>query len=74
MGFYAQVILPVLCDLALDRPFVAKHRRELLANAGGDILEVGFGTGLNLPCYPPAATTAFPTCEPTADRSPFSDS
>jgi ubiquinone/menaquinone biosynthesis C-methylase UbiE len=37
----------------LDRPFVAKYRRELLAQAVGNILEIGFGTGLNLPCYPP---------------------
>src|SRR5436305_15113733 len=52
MGFYAQVIVPLLCDFGLDRPFVAAYRRELLAHAGGDILEIGFGTGLNLPYYP----------------------
>jgi ubiquinone/menaquinone biosynthesis C-methylase UbiE len=53
MGFYSQVIVPLLCDFGLDRPFVARYRRELLAQARGDILEIGFGTGLNLPCYPP---------------------
>ena len=52
MGFYAQVIVPLLCDFGLDRPFVAKHRRELLATAQGNVLEIGFGTGLNLPYYP----------------------
>jgi ubiquinone/menaquinone biosynthesis C-methylase UbiE len=52
MGFYSKVIVPFLCDFGLDRPFVEKYRRELLADAGGDILEIGFGTGLNLPCYP----------------------
>src|SRR5262249_43439932 len=52
MGFYSQVIVPILCDVGLDRPFVARHRRELLAHARGNILEIGFGTGLNLPCYP----------------------
>ena len=31
---------------------MAAHRRELLASATGEILEIGFGTGLNLPCYP----------------------
>jgi hypothetical protein len=31
MGFYAQVIVPLLCDFGLDRPFVARYRRELLA-------------------------------------------
>ena len=53
MGFYAQVIVPLLCDFGLDRPFVARYRRGLLAHASGSILEIGFGTGLNLPCYPP---------------------
>jgi ubiquinone/menaquinone biosynthesis C-methylase UbiE len=52
MGFYSQVIVPRLCDFSLDRPLVAKYRRALLAYASGNILELGFGTGLNLPCYP----------------------
>ena len=52
MGFYSRVILPLLCDFGLDRPLVARYRRELLAHADGNILEIGFGTGLNLPCYP----------------------
>jgi len=29
-----------------------KASAELLANAHGDVLEIGFGTGLNLPHYP----------------------
>jgi ubiquinone/menaquinone biosynthesis C-methylase UbiE len=53
MSFYSQVIVPLLCDFGLDRPFVARYRRKLLADAGGNILELGFGTGLNLPYYPP---------------------
>jgi ubiquinone/menaquinone biosynthesis C-methylase UbiE len=53
MGFYSRAILPFLCDFGLDRPFVATYRRELLAKARGNILEIGFGTGLNLPLYPP---------------------
>jgi ubiquinone/menaquinone biosynthesis C-methylase UbiE len=54
MGFYSRVIVPFLCDISLDRPFVTRYRRELLAQAGGDILEIGFGSGLNLSCYPSA--------------------
>ncbi|MEX0716320.1 MAG: class I SAM-dependent methyltransferase [Planctomycetaceae bacterium] len=53
MRLYSRYIFPWLCDLVLDRPRVAEHRRTLLANVGGDVLEVGFGTGLNLPHYPP---------------------
>ncbi|MEK6259042.1 MAG: class I SAM-dependent methyltransferase [Planctomycetota bacterium] len=46
------MIFPRLCDFVLDRPFVAKHRRELLSKVDGEVLEIGFGTGLNLACYP----------------------
>ncbi|MEX0703063.1 MAG: class I SAM-dependent methyltransferase [Planctomycetales bacterium] len=53
MGLYSRFVFPRLCDFVLDRPFVAEHRRKLLANVGGEILEIGFGTGLNLPHYPP---------------------
>lgn len=52
MGFYKRVIFPRLCDLLLGGPLVARHRRALLAEAYGEVLEVGFGTGLNLPFYP----------------------
>jgi ubiquinone/menaquinone biosynthesis C-methylase UbiE len=52
VGFYSRVIFPRLCELALSQEFVAKHRHELLSQAGGTILEIGFGTGLNLPHYP----------------------
>lgn len=52
MGLYARCVFPWLCDVALDQPYVARHRSELLRTATGAILEIGFGTGLNLPCYP----------------------
>jgi ubiquinone/menaquinone biosynthesis C-methylase UbiE len=54
MGWYSRVLLPRLCDFLLGRPFVAKYRRDLLARARGEVLEIGFGTGLNLPHYPAA--------------------
>jgi ubiquinone/menaquinone biosynthesis C-methylase UbiE len=52
VGIDSRLIFPRLCELALNQPFVAKHRQELLADAHGEILEIGFGTGLNLPHYP----------------------
>jgi ubiquinone/menaquinone biosynthesis C-methylase UbiE len=52
VGFYSQVVFLRLCDLLLNRRVVARHRQELLAHAHGDDLEIGFGTGLNLPYYP----------------------
>jgi ubiquinone/menaquinone biosynthesis C-methylase UbiE len=52
MGFYSRVIFPRICDLLLNTPLVREHRQKLLAPANGRILEIGFGTGLNLPHYP----------------------
>jgi ubiquinone/menaquinone biosynthesis C-methylase UbiE len=52
MSFFSQVIVPRLCDLLLNQSLLARHRRALLAHAHGDVLEIGFGTGLNLPHYP----------------------
>jgi ubiquinone/menaquinone biosynthesis C-methylase UbiE len=52
MSFYSVRIFPCLCDWLLDRPFLAAHRRELLAQVEGEVLEIGVGTGLNLRHYP----------------------
>ena len=52
MGFYSNVIFPRFYDCVVDQPFWAKHRREQLSSAAGEILEIGVGTGLNLPHYP----------------------
>lgn len=52
MNFYERRILPYLFDLSLSSPDLAKYRREILADVGGEVLEIGFGTGLNLPYYP----------------------
>jgi SAM-dependent methyltransferase len=52
MGFYSRFIFPRLCDCLMGLPALAGLRKEVLADVGGDVLEVGFGTGLNLAHYP----------------------
>ena len=52
MSFFSHVIVPRLCDFLLSKSLLVRHRREQLAGAYGDVLEIGFGTGLNLPYYP----------------------
>lgn len=52
MGFYSTVILPCLMDWTMSSPAMAKYREILLQDTNGTILEIGFGTGLNLAYYP----------------------
>jgi SAM-dependent methyltransferase len=52
MGFYSRFIFPRLCDRMMADPRLSELRAALLADAGGEILEIGFGTGLNLAHYP----------------------
>jgi ubiquinone/menaquinone biosynthesis C-methylase UbiE len=52
MGIYSKHIFPRLLDFVLGAEQPMKHRRRALEHAAGDVLEIGFGTGLNLSCYP----------------------
>jgi ubiquinone/menaquinone biosynthesis C-methylase UbiE len=54
MGFYHRVLLPRLCDKMAGTPEMAAYRKQVLAPARGQVLEIGFGTGLNTPHYPRA--------------------
>ena len=68
MGLYARHLFPRLMDWALRR--MGDVRRETLATAHGDVLEVGFGTGLNLRHYPSAvrSLTALDPLDALRDR------
>lgn len=50
--FYSKRIFPWLLDRLLGNAEIGRLRRESLAPAGGRTLEIGFGTGLNLPHFP----------------------
>lgn len=52
MGFYSSVVLPRLLDWSMSDPNWAKYRQSLLSEVQGEVLEIGFGTGLNLAYYP----------------------
>lgn len=52
MGFYSRVVFPQIMDWIMSDKETAKIRKEILAEVSGDVFELGFGTGLNLPHYP----------------------
>lgn len=65
MGLYSQVILPQLLDWSMSGPKMAVYRKAVLSKVSGEVLEIGFGTGLNLAYYPDTVTKVT-TVDPNA--------
>jgi ubiquinone/menaquinone biosynthesis C-methylase UbiE len=56
MSFYENRILPHLLNVFMNTKGTREERKGSLADVTGAVLEVGFGSGLNLPYYPKTVT------------------
>ena len=56
MGVYSKHVLPRILDVACNSKESHPQRRRVCEGLAGDLVEIGFGSGLNVPFYPPAVT------------------
>lgn len=52
MGFYQDQVVPRITNVTLKSRELARIRQRVTAGLAGEVLEVGFGSGLNVPYYP----------------------
>jgi ubiquinone/menaquinone biosynthesis C-methylase UbiE len=57
MGLYGEQILPRVLDFAMGFKVIGEERKKCLAEVSGRVLEIGFGSGHNLPFYPKRVET-----------------
>lgn len=67
MRLYDRFVLPRLIHLACGIRPVQLQRMKIVPLAAGDVLEIGFGSGLNLPQYESAAVRRIWALEPSEE-------
>jgi ubiquinone/menaquinone biosynthesis C-methylase UbiE len=56
MGLYQDHVVPHLVNLAMRNRLLEPYRQRIVASAEGRVLEIGIGSGMNLPFYNTRAT------------------
>ncbi|MDA8197176.1 MAG: class I SAM-dependent methyltransferase [Actinomycetota bacterium] len=65
-NWYDRRVLPRVIDLVCGSKIFDSQRKDLLRGLSGNVLEIGFGSGTNLP-YVPASVSSYFAVEPSID-------
>jgi ubiquinone/menaquinone biosynthesis C-methylase UbiE len=65
MGLYERCILPPLLDLVMRNHRLQPYRTRVVASADGAVIEIGAGSGPNLPLYDPARVASVTALDPS---------
>ncbi|HWH29308.1 MAG TPA: class I SAM-dependent methyltransferase [Mycobacteriales bacterium] len=57
MGWYREQVVPRVVDIACGMKAAEPHRRRVCEGLTGQVLEIGFGSGHNVPHYPSTVTS-----------------
>ena len=68
VGLYDAQVVPRFTDVVMRRRELTPIRARVAASLAGDVLEVGFGSGLNIAHYPPAITRVLAVDPATVGR------
>jgi SAM-dependent methyltransferase len=68
VGLYSEQVLPRLVNVVLANPEFRKIRRRVASGLSGEVVEVGFGSGLNVPFYPAGVKRVLAVEPATAGR------
>jgi ubiquinone/menaquinone biosynthesis C-methylase UbiE len=56
MGIYGDHVLPRIINVGCDMKVAREQRARVCEGLSGEVVEIGFGSGLNIPFYPGAVT------------------
>ena len=73
VGVYGDQVLPRLIDKLMDNDEIKTLRGRSLTGISGVVLEIGFGSGLNVPLYPAEVTKVYAVDPATVGRKLAAD-
>ena len=67
MSFYSRFVLPPILNWVMKDKRLRERREKLVPSAHGEVLEIGIGSGLNLPFYDPARVRRLSAVDPSRE-------